>query len=115
MITFIVINIIYWSIAYIIYKIRLSKDKDNRMVFSDFGLYDKLLPTQRETFWSKSTQLSKKLLLILGGTINLAFTAIIFISDDTLIACIVLLSYILPLAWYLCKYNKLKNTFSFRK
>ena len=50
MITFIVINIIYWSIAYIIYKIRLSKDKDNRMVFSDFGLYDKLLPTQRETF-----------------------------------------------------------------
>ncbi|MDF9825472.1 hypothetical protein M2475_001937 [Breznakia sp. PF5-3] len=115
MLTFVLINIIYWLIAFLIYKMRISKDKNSRLIFNDFDFYDKLSKPQQDDFWNKSNQLVKKLLISLGVVINLPFIVDIVITDNTLFVFIILLSYVLFIVWYLYEYKKLKNTFSFRK
>ncbi|MDH6367599.1 MULTISPECIES: hypothetical protein [unclassified Breznakia] len=110
MLGMVITNIAYWTIAFVIYGIRLSSKK--ALIFGDYTFYYKLDDEKKEKYMDESRILVKKALIALGIVLNFPFVINAYITNDTIGLVLLIASYLLYVTWYLHEDRKLKQRFT---
>ena len=68
---FLIINVIFILILFILRKVRNSKQENMRLLFSDYYFYSTLLEDKKERFWQHSTNTLSVFIMGIGSIINI--------------------------------------------
>lgn len=102
---FIVINIIFIGALFFGVKLRLSRNDDTRLLFSDYEFYATLPLDKREVYWKHSTKTVLIYIVSLMIIINIVVAIGKYFSDIQVLVGVILLIIVISIIYFKIEIN----------